>query len=240
MQRIIFIFILCSTLLLNACVHYSTQEESYDLSKAELTTHIDNFYFYGIQSAEDQQIAANAIVTYLREQHPTLPSDFPMLTVKSIKMGNDVVDKIGVKKKEEIEIALTNIFTKVEQDLFPENRESEHAWPTTLIVSSYNRKLTSQDYARYKATILPAVALCWGSALIVCPDKATHIYSVEIIAYSPNGREIKAIGSGASVLFQQSQINSPHEETRKQYRKALVAATADATNKWIAAWEANK
>ncbi len=230
-------FILGLACLLKAC-HYATIEPSYDMSETEASTWASDFL--GLKTPYEQQMAAQAIVAYLREQHHSFPSDFPHLKVRSLKIGNTAANRLGLnaEEKQETEKALTTIFEKVEHDLFANRPRSDYQqWPTDLIISAYSPSWTTSDTVTAAAAIVPAIALCWGSALIICPGKTTDIFSVEIIAYPPDAGVIKAIGTGASELYMQTQVYEDYSLHKEQNTKALVAATADAANKWIAVWE---
>ena len=198
--------------------------------------------FTGIGTAEEQQMAAQAIVDYLHEQHGPLNPQFPYLKVRSVKIANAVASemKLAADERQEIEKSLTTIFKMVEHDLFADRPSSSYQqWPTDLIVSPYSHTWSTLETVTSATAAVPAGILCWSTVFIICPGKHTQVYSVEIIAYPPSGGVLKAVGSGSSALYMQSQVDPSYYTLEKERNmKALVAASADAANQWIAAWEA--
>jgi hypothetical protein len=234
------LLIFCLLSLLISCGSYSTRNEGYDLSHSTLSTSSDDFnnIYY------DQKIEiADAIVDYLHKQHPSMPKDFPFLSVTSVKISDEMVKSMKLNDSERriIERTLSDIFKRVEDGLFPERSVAGYpSWKAHLVISSYTSVVSNADKVAMGVAVLPASALCWGTVFIACPGKTSKIYSVEITAFPPEGGVVRAIGAGSSDLYISSILMEERGMSKEEYQQnlnALVAATANAANRWIDEWK---
>ncbi len=207
----------------------SVVQTDINIEDTNLSYYIDEEWLSG-----NEIIIADRIVNYIRLSYPETPSSFPRFKIDKVELKNDAGREAQNNK---LQKSLKVIMDRVVNELLPHNNISK-TWNVKINISVRDPKLSNLETGLIIAYQFPAMALCWGSAFILCPVKDTEVFVIQLDIKTDKNKNIKIVGVGASTLYQQSIIiqdsnNGVITGTHERNTKALVAAVADTVEKLV-------